>query len=167
MKNLMMLLLVVTLVGCSNQTKQSIIKTDDELSANIEYLFEKYVDNDFDVSEYYADDIVCKINNIEFSGYDNLIPGFKAHHDILYNNINIEDMYIHTNYFADGEIWTNAWFTWTGTGKTTGNEYSNRGHFDYKWEDGKIVELLAYYSETAEMTEAAAYETANMEEESN
>ena len=165
MKNLMMLLLVVTLVGCSNQTKQSIIKTDDELSANIEYLFEKYVDNDFDVSEYYADDIVCKINNIEFSGYDNLIPGFKAHHDILYNNINIEDMYIHTNYFADGEIWTNAWFTWTGTGKTTGNEYSNRGHFDYKWEDGKIVELLAYYSETAEMTEAAAYETANMEEE--
>lgn len=167
MKNLMMLLLVVTLVGCSNQTKQSIIKTDDELSANIEYLFEKYVDNDFDVSEYYADDIVCKINNIEFSGYDNLIPGFKAHHDILYNNINIEDMYIHTNYFADGEIWTNAWFTWTGTGKTTGNEYSNRGHFDYKWEDGKIVELLAYYSETAEMTEAAAYETANMKEESN
>lgn len=167
MKNLLMLLLVVTLVGCSNQSKQSIIKTDDELSANIEYLFEKYVDNDFDVSEYYADDIVCKINNIEFSGYDNLIPGFKAHHDILYNNINIEDMYIHTNYFADGEIWTNAWFTWTGTGKTTGNEYSNRGHFDYKWEDGKIVELLAYYSETAEMTEAAAYEAANMEEESN
>ncbi len=167
MKNLLMLLLVFTLVGCSNQTKQSIIKTDDELSANIEYLFEKYVDNDFDVSEYYADDIVCKINNIEFSGYDNLIPGFKAHHDILYNNINIEDMYIHTNYFADGEIWTNAWFTWTGTGKTTGNEYSNRGHFDYKWEDGKIVELLAYYSETAEMTEAAAYEATNMEEESN
>lgn len=164
MRNLLMLLLVVTLVSCNNQTKQSIIKTDDELSANIEHLFEKYVNNDFDVSDYYADDIVCKINNIEFSGYDNLIPGFKAHHDVLYDNINIEDMYIHTNYFADGEIWSNAWFTWTGIGKTTGNEYSNRGHFDYKWKDGKIVELLAYYSETAEMTEAAAYEAANTED---
>ena len=41
-----MLLLVVTLVSCNNQTKQSIIKTDDELSANIEHLFEKYVNND-------------------------------------------------------------------------------------------------------------------------
>jgi len=72
-------------------------------------------------------------------------------------------LYVHTNYFADGEIWTNAWFTWTGTGKTTGTDYSNRGHFDYKWEDGKIVELLAYYSETAEMTETAALKAATKE----
>ena len=44
-----------------------------------------------------------------------------------------------------------------GTGKTTGEEYSNRGHFDYKWEDGKIAILQAYYSEYAEQNEAAAY----------
>ena len=45
-----------------------------------------------------------------------------------------------------------------GLEKLTGNDYSNRGHFDYKWEDGKIVELLAYYSETVENTESAAFE---------
>ena len=67
---------------------------------------------------------------------------------------------MHTNYFANGEIWSNAWFTWTGTGKTTGDDYSNRGHFDYKWENGKIVELLAYYSENAEAKEAKAYSEA-------
>jgi ketosteroid isomerase-like protein len=49
-----------------------------------------------------------------------------------------------------------------GKGQTTGQEYSNRGHFDYKWEDGKIVELLAYFDETSENNEIAAY-TASLE----
>ena len=81
---------------------------------------------------------------------------------VCYSNINIEDIYIHKNYFSDGSIWTNAWLTWTGSGQTTGNEYSNRAHFDYKWEDGKIVEVLAYFDETAENNEIAAY-TASLE----
>ena len=85
------------------------------------------------------------------------MQGFQAHHDVLYDNITIEDLYVHTNYFTSGDIWSNAWFTWKGTGKTTGEEYSNRGHFDYKWEDGKIAILQAYYSEYAEQNEAAAY----------
>ena len=157
MKHFFVLLLVVTLAGCT-ETKHSVIKTDDELTAKIHLLFDKYVDNDFNVSEFYAEDIVCKINNMEFKGYENLISGFQAHHNFLYEDINIKERYVHTNYFSNGEIWSNAWFTWIGTGKTTGNDYSNRGHFDYKWEDGKIVELLAYYSETVENTESAAFE---------
>jgi len=159
MKQLLTIFLCISLLGC-NETNQSVIKTDDELSSNIKFLLEKYVKNEFDVSELYSKDLISRINNMEINGYDNLIPGFKAHHEILYNNINIKDLYVHTNYFANGEIWSNAWFTWTGTGKTTGDDYSNRGHFDYKWENGKIVELLAYYSENAESKEAKAYSEA-------
>ena len=155
MKQLLTIFLCISLLGC-NETNQSVIKTDDELSSNIKFLLEKYVKNEFDVSELYSKDLISRINNMEINGYDNLIPGFKAHHEILYNNINIKDLYVHTNYFANGEIWSNAWFTWTGTGKTTGDDYSNRGHFDYKWENGKIVELLAYYSEYADLKESAA-----------
>ena len=159
MKQLLTIFLCISLLGC-NEINQSVIKTDDELSSNIKFLLEKYVKNEFDVSELYSKDLISRINNMEINGYDNLIPGFKAHHEILYNNINIKDLYVHTNYFANGEIWSNAWFTWTGTGKTTGDDYSNRGHFDYKWENGKIVELLAYYSEKAEAKEAKAYSEA-------
>jgi len=83
MKNFLSLLSIIALISCNNQAPQSTIKTEDELTANIELLLEKYVNNDFDISNYYADDVVCKINNIEFSGYENLIPGFKAHHEIL------------------------------------------------------------------------------------
>ncbi|MEC8738328.1 MAG: nuclear transport factor 2 family protein [Bacteroidota bacterium] len=163
-KKLFQLFVIIALISC-NQTNQnqSVIKNDDELTSNIELLFDKYLENKWDGSELYAEDVVCKINNLEFSGRDNLMKGFKDHHDFLYDNIAIKEMKVYTTYFADGETWSNAWFTWTGTGKTTGNDYSNRGHFDYKWEDGKIVELLAYYSEDAGNTEAAAYAATQQE----
>ncbi len=125
----------ILLLSC-NETNHAVVKVDDELSSNIKLLIEKYVENDFDVSDYYTDDVITRINNLEISGYDNLMQGFQAHHEVLYDNITIEDLYVHTNYFTSGDIWSNAWFTWKGTGKTTGEEYSNRGHFDYKWEDG-------------------------------
>ena len=69
------------------------------------------------------------------------MTGWKSHHEVLFENIDIQDVYVHTNYFSDGAVWSNAWFTWSAEGQTTGEEYSNRGHFDYRWEDGKIVEL--------------------------
>ena len=69
----------------------------------------------------------------------------------------LKDLYVHTNYFANGEIWSNVWSTWTGTGKTTGKEYSSRIHFDYKWENGKIVVVQGYFDESSEKMEIAAY----------
>ncbi len=156
MKQLLTIFLCISLLGC-NETKQSVIKTDDELSSNIKMLFEKYENNDFEVSQYYIDDVISRFNNTEITGFENLTAGFKAHHDMLYNNIELKDVYVHTNYFASGEIWSNAWLTWTGTGKTTGKEYSNRAHFDYKWENGKIVVVQGYFDEAIEKMEIAAY----------
>jgi len=156
MKYIYTIMFSILLMSC-NDTNHAVVKVDDELSSNIKILIEKYVDNDFDVSDYYTDDVVTRINNLEITGYENLMQGFQAHHDVLYDNIVVEDLYVHTNYFTSGDIWSNAWFTWKGTGKTSGEEYSNRGHFDYKWEDGKIAILQAYYSEYAEQNEAAAY----------
>lgn len=161
MKYIYTFLLCALLVGCTN-TNQSVIKTDDDLSAQISLQYENYAANDFSFSEQYADNVVARINNTVIEGKDNLMTGWKSHHEILYVDISIEDVYIHTNYFSNGEVWTNAWFTWKGTGQTTGEEYSNRGHFDYNWEDGKIVEVLAYFDETAENGEIAAY-TASLE----
>ena len=82
----------------------STVKTDDELSAKIELLFDKYIQNEWDVMDLYAEDVVCKINNVEFSGRDNLMGGFKMHHDALYSNIAIKDMRIQSEYWSDGEI---------------------------------------------------------------
>ena len=80
---------------------------------------------------------------------------FKSHHTI-FNNIEIVDRYAHTNYFKTGETWTNKWFTWEGTGNKTGVRFSNRTHFDLKWENGKIVEMQIFADTTGLNMELAA-----------
>ena len=159
------IIIFAILIGCAD-TNQSILKTDDELSSNIKMLFEKYENNDFEVSQYYVDDVIARINNTdEITGFENLTAGFKAHHD-MFDNIELKDLYVHTNYFASGEIWSNAWLTWTGSGKTTGKEYSNRAHWDYKWENGKIVVVQAYFDESIGEMEITAYtEAQNQDQE--
>ena len=59
-------------------------------------------------------------------------------------------------------VWSRAGY-WTGNGQTTG-DYSSRGHFSYKWQDGVIAELHGYWSEDAQNAEAAAYTAANASE---
>ena len=157
------IIIFAILIGCADKN-QSILKTDDELSSNIKMLTEKYENNDFEVSQYYANDVITRLNNTELNGFENLTAGFKAHHEMLYNNIKIKDLYVHTNYFANGEIWSNVWATWTGTGKTTGKEYSLPTHFDYKWENGKIVVVQGYFDESLEKMEIAAYTEAQNQE---
>ena len=66
------------LLGCvpadqDGAVEQSTVRTDDELSAKIELLFDKYIQNEWDVMELYAEDVLCKINNVEFSGRDHLL----------------------------------------------------------------------------------------------
>ena len=83
------------LFGCApadqnGASEQSTVSMDDEFSAKIELLFDKYVQNEWDVMDLYAEDVVCKINNLEFSGRENLMGGFKMHHDALYSNIDIK-----------------------------------------------------------------------------
>ena len=122
---------VAMLFGCtapegSASTEQSVVSTDDDRSAQIELLFDKYVLNEWDVMDMYAENVLCKINNVEFSGRDNLMGGFKMHHDALYSEIAIDDASIQTEYWSDGSVWSRAWFTWTGNGQTTGEGYSNR-----------------------------------------
>ena len=73
-----------------------------------------------------------------------LIAGFKSHHS-NFNDIQIPVIMAETKYFKDGEIWTNEWFTWMGTGNKTGIRYSNRGNFNYMWKDGKIVLLVCLF----------------------
>ena len=76
MKKLYFLILSILLIGCAN-TEQSVIKNDDELTSKVKVLFDKYVDNDFDIGDYYSSDLVCKVNNVEFTGLDTFITGFK------------------------------------------------------------------------------------------
>ena len=68
----------------------------------------------------------------------------------------MSDDYSHTNYFKNGEIWTNHWFTLTYTGNYTKETTIARAHTDFKWENGKAVIFQVYYDPTFQIKEAAA-----------
>ena len=62
-----------------------------------------------------------------------------------------------------GEVWTSQWSDWSGISKITGDTLSNPSFFGYKWEENKIVEILAIFSDDAFNKELAIYLEANKE----
>ena len=75
-------------------------------------------------------------------------------------------LHVHTNYFANdalgpdslisepvktmpkGTIWSNSWTLCTMKGNYTGALAEIEMHLDFKWLNGKVVEVLGYYDPT-------------------
>ena len=166
----LLLLLLIPLISCdmSSTGVVGILMSDDdvkyysdtdaedELTESVLEMAEDYVEADFEeMKEYFSDSIVSYFNSTEVNGLNDLIDGWAIEHE-LYSNITISDEYAHTNYFSDGRIWTNYWFTWTATGNYTGQEIETKAHFDYEWKDGKIVQTLGFFADEQYNKEFAA-----------
>ena len=124
------------------------IKDTDKYSKTVINMNETYANNDHSVwDEMLSDDAKVYLNNTVVDG-KTVKEAFKGHHSI-FNDIKIIEAYAHTNYFKSGDVWTNNWFIWMGTGNKTGIRFSNRAHFDMKWDNGKIIEMLCYFDNTA------------------
>ena len=130
---------------------------DDENSKNVTALNKDYSENKFILWEsMLADDAIISFNNSKPTKAF-LLERFKDDH-AMFNDIQIENSYVHTNYFKSKDVWSNHWFTWMGTGNKTGVRYANNCHFDFKWENGKIVELSMYVDTKSYEIELAARE---------
>ena len=87
----------ILLMSCNEQI--TVVKVDDEPSSKSNHW--KICRKWFWCTDFYTDEVITRINNLEFTGYENLMQGFH-HHDVLYDNTIIEDLYVHTNYFTSG-----------------------------------------------------------------
>jgi|TARA_B100001939_G_C16886312_1_gene593234 hypothetical protein len=150
MKKIMLIILASFMfVGCEQPTSESagVIQRTDDLSTKVKQIAEDYVSKNFEIAnETYSDTVQARFNSTEVQGKENLIGGWHVEHKV-FSDISIEDQYAHTNYFSGGNIWTNHWFTWSATANETGEKLQIRAHFDYKWEDGKIVIAQAFFSD--------------------
>ena len=71
---------------------------------------------------------------------------FKQHHTI-FNDIKISETYSHTNYFSDGEFGQTIGLY--GMAQVTKLELDILiKHFDFKWENGVVVQLQCYFDPT-------------------
>tara|TARA_A200000113_G_scaffold208160_1_gene206301 strand:+ start:449 stop:916 length:468 start_codon:yes stop_codon:yes gene_type:complete len=141
-------LFLLTTFTISAQKISGEIKDTDKYSKTVIKMNETYANNDHSVwDEMLSDDAKVYLNNTVVDG-KTVKEAFKGHHSI-FNDIKIIEAYAHTNYFKSGDVWTNNWFIWMGTGNKTGIRFSNRAHFDMKWDNGKIIEMLCYFDNTA------------------
>ena len=128
-------------VACEQPTSENagVIQRTDDLSAKVLDLAKEYQNNSYELSrELYSDTVQTRFNSTTIDGLSDLIDGWKQQH-VVFSDIKMSNPYVHTNYFSNGGIWSNFWFTWSATSNATGNQLEIRAHFDYKWEDGKIV----------------------------
>ena len=155
-KILSILFLSVMIYSCSNQqTGTAVVKDSDELSLNAKSLLKAYIDNDFSLwEELFSEDCEVFITNNAMDKKAT-IEALKQER-ALFNSFSVLDDYSHTNYFNNGDIWTNHWFIVNATGKFTGETNTVRVHTDLKWENGKVVIFQVYRDPSVTMKEATA-----------
>ena len=145
-------------VACEQPTNENagVIQRTDDLSAKVLDLAKEYQNNSYELSrELYSDTVQTRFNSTTIDGLSDLIDGWKQQH-VVFSDIKMSNPYVHTNYFSNGGIWSNFWFTWSATSNATGNQLEIRAHFDYKWEDGKIVISQGFFSDEEFNKEMAA-----------
>ena len=145
-------------VACEQPTSENagVIQRTDDLSAKVLDLAKEYQNNSYELSrELYSDTVQTRFNSTTIDGLSDLIDGWKQQH-VVFSDIKMSNPYVHTNYLSNGGIWSNFWFTWSATSNATGNQLEIRAHFDYKWEDGKIVISQGFFADEEFNKEMAA-----------
>ena len=146
----------VIICSCSNQqTGTAVVKDSDELSLNSKSLLKAYIDDDFSLwEELFSDD--CEVFIINDTMDKKATLEALKQERALFNSFSVLENYSHTNYFNNGNIWTNHWFIVNATGKFTGETNTVRVHTNLKWEDGKVVIFQVYRDPSVTMKEATA-----------
>tara|TARA_A100001011_G_C13825306_1_gene640638 strand:+ start:38 stop:508 length:471 start_codon:yes stop_codon:yes gene_type:complete len=151
------IIFLISLFSFTLNAQKSIgtIKTGDEITKKAIEANQAYLNQDFSVwDEIISDDAIIYVNNSKMDK-NSYVEGFKSHHAI-FNNISYLNSYSHTNYFKSGDIWSNTYLTWIGTGNASGLRYSNRGVFNQKWQEGKVIEIRAYFDSATLEAELSA-----------
>ena len=159
------------------EEEKSYLKTKDAISMNVKKYFEVSSEEDTKFAEnFYADNVEVFINDLVIKGKKNYITRLNKINKELIKDIKFEQLHIHTNYFSkealahdgktfgemhpneDTTIWTNAWGTLKGVGRSSNKPISFRIHMDFRTVKGKVVEMLAYYDPTQMNEEIKALE---------
>ena len=148
MKKLLLLLIIITTVGC-NKTGVTIVEFEDDKSNAIRGHYKHYLNNDIDgLKKLWADEdkIALFLGSVEQTPLSELIGLIDLQHKAFDNiqmlNIQGSDkpIYVETKAYDSGQTWTNTWFKWSAVGKTSGNLIELPVHISFRWENGEIVE---------------------------
>ncbi len=155
------LILIITasflMVSCKNDTKDllkksefhvGIIEANDSKSEIMNSFNDAYLANDMSGQNYFfAENAVARINGQTTTPAE-MIESFMAGRE-FYSDIKNNNRATGTFILDEGQVFTNTWFQWEGTSKSTGVKVSNPVHASFRWEGDKVVEVT-YVFDSAE-----------------
>ena len=161
MKNFILLITSFLLIfSCINEEKTDNNVSFGDLSGTLnekrdeslmtKKLMQAYAENNFRSIEYMiSENVDCYFNtdNVDKEGW---LSGASSHHDLFDNisNNKNQPITLTTANYNNGNIWSMAWFEWTGIGKFSKEEVRILVHHGFRWEDGKIVEAYHFFDPT-------------------
>ena len=161
MKKILLLFTIMTILGC-NQPNVTIVEFEDERSNAIRGHFQHYLNNDIDgLNELWADEdkIILWLGSVDQSPLSELTGLINTQH-MAFENIqllNIQGLdapiYVETKTYESGQTWTNTWFRWSATGKTSGNLIEIPVHISFRWDNREIVEEVHLFDPTLMQSE--------------
>jgi hypothetical protein len=154
MKNIFYtLFLSLLMFSCSttekkSENQQGVIEKNDAKSLVMDAFNKAYLDNDMTGQDgIFTENAAAKVNGQEMSPAE-MIEAFMGGRE-FYSDIKNINPSTSTFIYDDGAIYTNTWFTWEGTSKSTGVTVSNPVHAYFKWEGDK-VSSVGYIFDSAE-----------------
>ena len=161
----------------ASKKDHSLLRTTDPLSLKAKAFFSALSKKDYAFFEsFFSDTVEVQINGLTIKGKDQYITRLKKISEDLFATIEWKWLHSHTNYFAadaiawDGRtmaehtsapmIWSNTWTICKVKGRTTGTESEVPMHLDFRWHNGRVIEMLGYYDPTFMVRENEAWESA-------
>ena len=120
------------------------IEVGDVKSTAMDACNDAYLANDMTgQEELFAENAVANVNGVETTPTA-MMEGFLQGRN-FYSDITNSDRATGTFVLDSGEIYTNTWFTWTGTSNATGVTVDSPVQASFKWENDKVVEVNYLY----------------------
>lgn len=120
------------------------IEVGDVKSTAMDAFNDAYLENDMTgQEELFAENAVANVNGVETTPTA-MMEGFLQGRN-FYSDITNSDRATGTFVLDSGEIYTNTWFTWTGTSNATGVTVDSPVQASFKWENDKVVEVNYLY----------------------
>ena len=149
--NKIALALSVLLAGCASAPNNSdwsgVIDQQDARTAKIVEMSRAYCDNDSETwMKHYSPEALVKVNDKDLS-LEEVTAIYMAGHGV-FQDIHHENTTCTTMRYNNGTVWTNYWYDWHGTVRSTGEKLKVRGYACFRWQDGKVVESYNAFDPT-------------------
>ena len=145
------LLALLFFAGCTfapnNDPWSGVMDGLDPRTQMVREMCDGYCNNDTSAwTKHFAEDAVLHVNDSDLT-LTEVSAAFSAGHEV-FADIRHENVTCTTMRYNHGQVYTNYWYVWKGTTRSTGEELSIKGYAWFRWEGDQVVESYNAFDPT-------------------